>query len=182
VAVCLAFALYQGLIIGSNLGAFTVALHPGERERFFRENTDFYEVYQALQFLNKKVPKPVRFDRVLFLAEVRAFYCKADWLAPTVFNVNPLETALRECERPDKAAWRLRGQGFSHLLVNWAEFQRLRRTYGAFEDFDFKKWEAFRDACLEPLASFGPKDKAGECPIVVYAIKKEGQADRPAAR
>jgi hypothetical protein len=169
VVICLVFTLYQGLIVASNLGAFTVGLHPREHENFMRDNTDFYDVYQAIKFLNENSDKAKA--RVLFLGEARAFYCNADWLAPTVFNTNPLESALRECATPHEAAARLTGQGFTHILVNWSEFQRLQKTYSAFQDFDIRKWEAFQKACFEPLASFGKPDKAGAYPILVYAIR-----------
>ncbi len=170
VALGLIFTLYQGLIMGSNLGAFTAGLHPGEKERFFRDNTDFRDVYDAIQAVNDETKAPK--SKVLFFAEARAFYCNADRLAPAVFNTNPLETALQESATPQEAAAQLKAQGFTHLLVNWTEFARLHTSYGAYADFDFKKWLAFRDHALTPLASFGKPYKGNEQPIVVYAIKR----------
>lgn len=170
VALCLAFTIYQGFILGSNLGAFTVGLHPGEKERFFCDHTDFYDVYQTIQFVNQNVKDPKA--KILFFAEARAYYCDVDWLAPTVFNTNPLETALRECATPHETAEKLRKWGFTHLLVNWIEFQRLHKTYGAFVNFPFEKWARFQQECLTQLGVFGKPLKSGEYPILVYLIRE----------
>jgi hypothetical protein len=128
-------------------------------------------VYQAIQFVNENVKDPKA--KVLFFGEARAFYCNVEWLAPTVFNTDPLDAALRECATPKEVGERLRAQGFTHLLVNWAEFARLHKSYGAFEDFDFKKWSAFRDECLVSLATFGKQNEIVGYPIVVYAMRAE---------
>ena len=170
VAACLIFALLQGLIIGSGHGAFTAGLFPDEKEDFLRDDPQFYHAYEAVQFINKNVTDPKA--KALFLGEARAFYCDVECLAPTVFNTNPIEAALRECATAKEVAERLKAQGFTHLLVNWTEFARLCKSYGAFEDFDFRKWATFRDECLVSLATFGKPNDVVEYPIVVYEIKK----------
>jgi len=70
-----------------------------------------------------------RASRVLFVGEARGFGFPRAFVAPSQHDVSPLRGAIESL--PDAAAARawLREQGFSHLLVNYAELGRLATSY-----------------------------------------------------
>lgn len=72
--------------------------------------------------------------RILLVGEARAYYFNRDVDTYVVFNEQPLAELC-----PDQAAvskW-LRSQGYSYVIVNWGEIERLRNTaYGFPESID----------------------------------------------
>jgi len=84
---------------------------------------------------------------ILLIGDVRPFYLRRDVDYCVVFNRNPFVEVLRQAADPvDVAAW-LRGHGYSHVMVHWAEIARLRRSYGFAPEVSPQTFEA--------LAPFG---------------------------
>lgn len=72
--------------------------------------------------------------KVLMLGDAKAFYVKPSVDYCVVFNRNPFVIAVRDAKAPaDVIDW-LRGKGYSHVFVNWAEISRLRRSRYGFPD------------------------------------------------
>ena len=80
-------------------------------------------------------------SRVLAVGEARAFYFPPKTIYNTVFDANPLAEMLRERLTPREILKRLRGDGVTHLLVNWAEIWRLAATYGFPAELSAELWE-----------------------------------------
>jgi MYXO-CTERM domain-containing protein len=87
-----------------------------------------YEFYAAV---NDDLPPDAR---VLLVGEARAFYFRRSVDYRVVFNRSPfVETVRAAPSEADVIAW-LRKQGFTHVLVNWREIGRLRRSRYGFPD------------------------------------------------
>lgn len=69
-------------------------------------------------------------SHTLLIGEARAFYFSNSVDYFTTFNTHPF---IEQCERhtdPELLVPWLREQGYTHVLVNWLEVNRLSRTYG----------------------------------------------------
>lgn len=84
----------------------------------------FMPGYEYLGFINDRLPARAR---VLLVGDARAFYvrCAVDY--HVVFNLVPFARAARD--EDDLLAW-LRAGKYTHVLIHWAEIDRLRNTYG----------------------------------------------------
>lgn len=67
--------------------------------------------------------------RVLFVGEPRGFGFPRRFVAPSQHDVSPLRAVLEASSGPGEACERLRSQGFTHILVNWGELDRLAGGY-----------------------------------------------------
>ncbi|RJP38330.1 MAG: hypothetical protein C4547_04650 [Phycisphaerales bacterium] len=75
-------------------------------------------------------PADTQRHRLLMLGDAKAFYVRPPAEYCVVFNENPFAAAVRAArDEREIVAW-LRDRGITHVLVNWLEVQRLRRTYG----------------------------------------------------
>ncbi len=84
--------------------------------------------------------------RVLFIGEPRGFGFPRPFVAPSQHDVSPLRSVLAASRSPAEACKKLRGQGFTHLLVNWGELGRLATTYPVAPWRDprgWRRWNAF---------------------------------------
>ncbi|UCG17664.1 MAG: hypothetical protein JSV19_06470 [Phycisphaerales bacterium] len=84
-----------------------------------------YEFYGAV---NNNLPDEAN---VLLVGEARVFYFQRDVDYCVVFNRNPFIEAVRAAgSASDVLDW-LRARGYTHVLINWREIGRLRRSrYG----------------------------------------------------
>lgn len=168
-------------------GAPNLALNAGVVETVVRP-FDPWEVlasddapgFQAMRYVNEELPRDAR---VLLLGEAQTFYLERDFVAATVFDDNPWED-LFPIPPADGAQVRevLRARGITHVLVNWFEVDRLRRTfafrYGGQERPGYSPTvapEVFhvleRDA-LEKVKGFGPVIPALEGEgVVLYRVR-----------
>ena len=107
-------------------------------------------VYGAMAFLND----PDRAHaKVMFLGEARAYYCRRDYLAPTVFDRHPLAETVAAAETPEDILKDLNEKGVTHILVNSVELARLQESYryhykgaarlGMLDGFDWGLFQAF---------------------------------------
>ncbi|HNQ24610.1 MAG TPA: hypothetical protein PKK06_16120 [Phycisphaerae bacterium] len=77
--------------------------------------------------INTDVPADAR---VLLVGEARAFYFRRPVDYFVVFNRQPFAEAVRAARAGTEVLDWLRREGYTHVLVNWWEIQRLQRTYG----------------------------------------------------
>ncbi|MCH7839288.1 MAG: hypothetical protein IID38_03500, partial [Planctomycetes bacterium] len=84
----------------------------------------FVPGYEYLGLINERLPAGAK---VLLVGDARAFYvrCAADY--HVVFNLDPFAQAVRD--EDDLLAW-LRAEKYTHVLIHWAEIDRLRSSYG----------------------------------------------------
>ncbi|MEP0841465.1 MAG: hypothetical protein HRF43_01990 [Phycisphaerae bacterium] len=67
--------------------------------------------------------------RVMLVGEARTFYLRRACDYAVVFNRQPLAEAFQRVADPQALIGWLRERGVTHLLVHWAEIDRLARTY-----------------------------------------------------
>lgn len=114
-------AVFIGLsdYINRNIGAALGTTSPG------RYLTRTYDPYPAIDFLNNLSPPP---GKVLFVGEMRGFYSRFRREVPSHNAPNRLLSMIRDGSSPAEAAHRLRRQGFTHLLYNPGEYDRMAVT------------------------------------------------------
>jgi hypothetical protein len=96
--------------------------------------------------------------RVLFVGEPRGFGFPRRFVAPSQHDVSPLRAVLERALNPAEAAAALRGQGFTHLLVNLGELSRLADAYPVAPWRDtagWRRWNAFVAALGAPAVQVG---------------------------
>lgn len=67
--------------------------------------------------------------RVLFVGEPRGFLFPRRFVSPSVFDEHPLAGMTERAATPAEMVLALRKDGFTHLLINWGELQRLVPGY-----------------------------------------------------
>ena len=109
-----------------NLG-FAIRLHREEApggvpaSLIYEGQVPGYEYFSAV---NHDLPSDAK---ILLVGDAKAFYFRRSVDYCVVFNASPfIEAAQRQGDITD---W-LRDRGYTHVLVNWAEIRRLRRSYG----------------------------------------------------
>jgi len=126
-----------------------------------------YGPYEDMQFLNENLPSGAR---VLFLGEARTFYCRRDFVASTVFDLNPLEEMIAGCTTPEDLREAFRRAGVTHIYVDTFEVYRLQTTYryryrgkddpaereylGMLDGFDWRLFGEFAEKYLETVRVF----------------------------
>lgn len=90
--------------------------------------------------------------RVLFVGEPRGFGFPRPFVAPSQHDVSPVRPVLETSGSPAEACRRLRQQGFTHLLINWGELDRLTAGYPVAPWRDPTTWHRWNTF----VASFGP--------------------------
>jgi hypothetical protein len=80
----------------------------------------------AARFVNGRMPDNAT---LLFLGETMTYYYRRDFVAPSAFDVHPFQ-AIAAPGRPHEEIRReLRRSGFTHVLVNRQEWERLGNSY-----------------------------------------------------
>jgi hypothetical protein len=123
--VCFALLVNMGVFVGlsdyvnRSVGA---ALGTKSPSRYL---TNTYEVYPAIDFLNQLSPPP---GKVLFLGEMRGFYSLFPREVASHDASNRLLTMIREGRSSGEIMDRLFRAGFTHILINPVEYERM--AYG----------------------------------------------------
>lgn len=96
------------------------------------ENVEYYlsrmvSYYPAAAYCNTKLPAEVK---VLSVGETRTFYFERDIVADTGFNPTVIVSIAQRAHTPDEIARNLRGEGFTHILVNWSQALWLNQEFG----------------------------------------------------
>jgi hypothetical protein len=81
-----------------------------------------YEVYPAIDYLNNLTPPP---ERVLFVGEMRGFYSNFSREVPSHNRPNRLLEMVKDGAHPQEMAAKLRQAGFTHILLNPGEYDRM---------------------------------------------------------
>jgi len=84
--------------------------------------------HEHLAIVNRELPADAK---LLLIGDAKAFYFLRQVDYCVVFNRNDFVEAVRQTEAPEQiiAWWQQRG--YTHVLVNWAEVSRLRKSsYG----------------------------------------------------
>jgi hypothetical protein len=92
--------------------------------------------------------------RTLFVGEPRGFGFPRRFVAPSQHDVSPLRAILEAAREPGEAVAALRGQGFTHLLVNQGELSRLAGSYPVAPWRDTAGWRRWNAL----LAVLGPPE------------------------
>jgi len=95
------------------------ALGARSPERYIEET---YDVYPALDYLNRLDPPP---GKVLFLGEMRGFYSLFPREVPSHNAPNRLLEMIKEGELTREIGAKLRREGFTHILYNPQEYERM---------------------------------------------------------
>jgi len=120
--VCLALLVNMGVFVGlsdyvnRSVGAALGTKSPG------RYLTNTYEVFPAIDFLNQLSPSP---GKVLFLGEMRGFYSLFPREVPSHDASNRLLRMIREGRSSGEIRNSLYQAGFTHILINPAEYERM---------------------------------------------------------
>ncbi len=99
-----------------------------------REPTEAYlsrqlEHFDAARFVQQKLPRDAK---LLFIGETRPYYFFREALAPTAYDQHPLQHWVQEAASPKALAVHLAREGFTHVVLNVREYNRLHRAYGLF--------------------------------------------------
>ncbi len=81
--------------------------------------------YPAIEYVNK-LDQPVK---VLFVGDEKSFYCTRSYVCNTTYNYNPLIVALGHSNSIDDVKRQLKKDGFTHIIVNFQELERLILNY-----------------------------------------------------
>jgi hypothetical protein len=99
---------------------------PGRPDRAMTLVSRIVPTLAAARFVNGTLPDD---SRLLFLGETMTYYYRRDFVAPSAFDVHPLQ-AIAVPGRPHEEIRReLRRIGFTHVLVNRPEWERLGNSY-----------------------------------------------------
>ena len=92
---------------------------------------------------------------MLVVGDARAFYFQRRIDYRVVFNRSPFVDALRDAPSDEDVVDWLRGRGYTHILVNWSEINRLRRSrYGFAKEITPLLFDQLVDAGLEWVTDF----------------------------
>lgn len=92
--------------------------------------------------------------RILLVGEARGYYYRQPLDYAVVFNRQPLAEAVRSARTPsDIVAWMWK-QGYTHVLVDWSEVARFRRTYGFPAEIDPALFDELREVGLQLMRRF----------------------------
>ena len=109
------------------LGAWKASLSlPGRPDRAAKLASKFNPSFNAARFVSTRLPENAR---LLMVGETLPFYFEREMVAPSAFDVHPLQGIATPEKNPREILKELRALGFTHVLVNWSEWRRLGDTY-----------------------------------------------------
>lgn len=99
---------------------------PGRPGRAIALVSHLVPMLPAARFVNSRLPADAR---LLFLGDTATYYYRREFVAPSAFDVHPLQGIATPEKQPRGIIRELRALGFTHVLVNWPEWRRLGDTY-----------------------------------------------------
>lgn len=109
------------------VGAWKASLSlPGRPDRAARLAARFNPSFDAARFVGTRLPENAR---LLMVGETLPFYYERDMVAPSAFDVHPLQGIVFPGRGSGEIFGELRARGFTHVLVNRPEWRRLGDTY-----------------------------------------------------
>ena len=122
--------------------------------------------FEYLGFVNSELPPE---SRILMIGEARTFYILRPCVYTVVFNRNEfVEMLLTSKNDADVIDW-LRARRFTHVLVNWSEIDRLKRTYGFSEEITPERFKRLESAGLRTVRQFDHPTN-GTRQVTIYAV------------
>ncbi len=109
--------------------------------------------------------------RVLLVGDARAFYFQRAVDYCVVFNRNPLVEAVRVAQSDGAIVDWLQKRGYTHVLVNWPEVDRLRRSYGFAPEITPELFTRLGAHGLSILREFNHPDISGRY-VTLYEVAK----------
>jgi hypothetical protein len=122
--VFIVFACEMRFVELFNTGYVKASLFCYDQNDFLLDQLGMYK--EAADFINKDLP---RNSRLLFLYEARTFYIKLPVTSNTVFDTSPLLSIAQQAKDAEGMRSKLLELGFTHVLVNEIELNRLIHTY-----------------------------------------------------
>lgn len=122
--------------------------------------------YEYFKLVNDELPG---YAKILLVGEARAFYFRRPVSYNVVFNRNPFAQVVRTSRSERQILDWLADEGYTHVLVNWLEIQRLRTSYGFPAEIDEALFERLALAGLSPLRHYNlPGSNMRQ--VSVYAV------------
>lgn len=153
-ALALAGALVSGVIVNltelRRIGGLSVIARPSTVDSVWVANNPLPAFLAA-----RALPADAR---VLFIGEPRGLRFPRRFSMPSQHDVSPLRAILENAKAPGDVTAALRARGFTHLLVNQGELNRLAATYPVAPWRDpggWRRWNAFVDALGAPVVDVG---------------------------
>jgi 4-amino-4-deoxy-L-arabinose transferase-like glycosyltransferase len=98
-----------------------------------------HETFEPVAWMNANLPEQAK---VLYIGEARAYYSRHPVVWATAFDQHPLAAMSRGAANAEQLHAGMRQAGVTHVYVNWAELQRLRRGYDYLREVDWKMFDA----------------------------------------
>lgn len=143
-----------------NYDFLSYALGSMTQEEYLKKNLKGY--YDAVEYINKELPDN---SKIFFVYEARTFYIEKEVMANTVHDTCPLYEIAKVSTSGEEIINTLKQQGFTHILVNEIELQRIEASFGAYfpyDDYEMVKPKLdeffkliFADKCFEFKAPAG---------------------------
>ncbi|MDI6735041.1 MAG: glycosyltransferase family 39 protein [bacterium] len=136
---CLLAILFISLVL--NLGyvlkvihknAYFMCLKKVDTEKFLLEKSIIKDYYDVISHVNRHLPAQ---SKVLFIGEVRSYYCQRDKLVATQFDTNIILKLIRKSKGIEGLLWNLKQLGVTHVLYNETGARWLIRY------FDYFHWK-----------------------------------------
>jgi hypothetical protein len=124
--------------VTNTLGLYRVPLASESREDYLSRRLKYYRAARVLE----KLPVGAK---TYVLGDQSAYYYNTPVLIAPVFNINPLAIWVNHALDAKTLAELIRAHGFTHLLINQTELQRLNAAYGIFRltERGQKVWDTF---------------------------------------
>ena len=111
-----------------------------------------FPAYPAFAYINDKTPPEAR---ILLVGEARNYYLKRPYLLSTAHDRSIVKKYLENARNASEFKSRVRSDGFSYLMVNFSELERLQKQYGILTVAEKEKLLLFLGA-LTPEFRHGP--------------------------
>ena len=123
--------IFGSVIVGAAWNfTFAARLH-GNESAYGAHAAIFYEGrlpgFEYFDLVNQKLPPS---GKVLLVGDAKAFYFRKPVDYAVVFNRNPFVEQVRAAKHDSDIIEWLQAAGYTHVLVNWSEVERLAGTYG----------------------------------------------------
>lgn len=129
--------------------------------------------FEYIGSINANVPAD---GRVLLVGDARPFYCKAPTSYCVVFNQSRFVEMVETSSSLDEVMTWLRADGYTHVLIHWAEVARLKATYGFSEWITITLFDQLEEKGLE-LVEFIRYHNTDSPYAVLYRVTPADSSD-----
>lgn len=99
---------------------------PGRPEKALALVLHLVPTLPAAKFVNTRLPERAR---ILVLGDIMTYYYRRDYVAPSSFDVHPMQAIAIPGRSREEIRGELLRRGFTHVLMNWSEWNRLGSSY-----------------------------------------------------